>query len=66
MKSVRVRKGLYRQVHREEPRGTRTWGFAMGVTTKVIWVPNTPYEEAEREAVEKARLMRVDYVIVLP
>lgn len=63
---VEVRTGLYREVHEEEPRGIRTWGFALGATTEVLWVPDAEYTEAVRKAKRKARRKGVTSVMVLP
>ena len=63
---VEVRTGLYRGAHDKEPRGIRTWGFALGATTEVLWVPDAEYADAVRKAKRKARRKGITYVMVLP
>lgn len=64
--SISVNARLYKLVSGNEPRGVRTWRFAMGATTGVFAIPDASYETAERVALARARTLDVDHITVLP
>ena len=65
-KAVSVNTRLYRLVHKEDPRGVRNWGFALGDRTGVFWVYEAPYEQAKQKAIRRARRTGVEHITVLP
>lgn len=65
-RSVSVNARFYKLILGQEPRGVRSWRFAMGATTGVFEVADASYETARRIAVARARRVGVDYITVLP
>ena len=63
--SIHVSTHLYRVVHGKAPRGTRTWGFAMGHGSGIVWVSDASFEVAREHALQKAGALGVRTITVL-